>query len=235
MKMLPRFAGVALLSLASTVVLPAATNSSERQGAVPAGLVYFVRPEFPEWAKVNSVCRGAATVAVSWDARGLPTDVVTVETSSPEFGAAACEAVRQWRADPALRAERFYEFQFALSGVVICHQKGANTLATEAKADFKRRVLTREDLDAAPKLLVQPMPQPADVAGGRIESGRVVVDFFVDEDGRVRAPSIVEATAPELVEPTLLKMREWRFETPRRNGRPVLFAESWAIEFKRAS
>lgn len=234
MKMLHRIAGVALLSLASAAVLAAAPNSSERRDAVPAGLVQFVKPEFPEWAKVNAICRGSATVAVSWDARGVPTDVVAVDASSPEFGAAACAAVREWRADPTLRPERFYEFQFALSGVVICHQKGANTLATEAKADFKRRLFTRDDLDAAPKALAQPMPQSADVAGRDVERGRVVVDFFVDEDGRVRVPSVVEASAPELIEPTLAKLREWRFEAPRRNGRPVVFAESWAIEFKRA-
>lgn len=233
MKMLPPLVGVALLGLASVAALAAATSSSERPDTVPAGLVHYVPPEFPEWARANSICRGSATIAVSWDARGMPTDAVTLDASSPEFGAATCAAAMQWRADPAMRPERIYSFQFALSGIVICYQKDASTLAVEAKANFKRRLLTREDLDAEPRALATPMPQFAGDTSGVADRGRVVVEFFVDETGRGRAPSVVEASSPEFVEPTLATMREWRFETPRRNGRPVVFGESWSIEFKR--
>lgn len=234
MKMLLPIAGVALLGLASTAALAAVTIPPERSDTVLAGLVRYVPPDFPEWARANSICRGSATIVVSWDAQGRPTDAVALDASSPEFGVAACEAARQWRADAATRPERIYAFQFELSGVVICHQKGAHTLATEAKADFKRRLLTRDDLDAEPRALAMPMPQFAGDTSGVADRGRVVVEFIVDETGRVRAPSVVEASSPEFVEPTLAKMREWRFETPRRNGRPVVFAESWSIEFRRA-
>lgn len=185
-------------------------------------------------ARANGVCRGVAHLAVSWDAQGRPTDAVVLDASDAVFGTAACEAVMGWRFAPEKNPTRYYEFRFELEGVVICQTKGADAIAAEARADEGRRLFTRSDLDVSPKALVQPMPEFADVPRGTLEAGTVVVDFIVDEEGRVRTPWVREATVPELVAPTLEKLREWRFEAPRRHGRPAVFAETWSFQFRRA-
>lgn len=224
-----------LLSLAGVAATRATTFTPERPEYKPAGLVRYAAPEFPAMARAASVSRGSALIAVSWDARGNPTDAVTLRASDPVFGEAACEAALKWRVDPAATAAgRYFAFKFELSGVVVCIDKGASALAAEARADDALLVLDRSALDAEPKVLAQPMPETPAVPRGSFESGRVVVDFFVDQEGRVRAPRVTEATVPELIEPTLAKLRDWRYEVPLRRGRPTVYAETWAFQFRKA-
>jgi outer membrane biosynthesis protein TonB len=234
MKTLPRIAGLGLVGLALAATAFAVTVRPEQERPAPPGVVHYVPPEFPLLARADGMCRGAAKIAVSWDERGVPTDAVAVSASEPTFAEAACAAAMQWRFAPERQPGRYYDFQFELSGVVVCQTKGANAIAAEARTDNVMRLATRSELDASPKAIVQPMPEMAGLPAGTLDAGRVVVDFIVDQDGRVRVPKVTEATTPELIEPTLAKLREWRFEAPRRNGRPAVFAESWAFQFRRA-
>jgi TonB family protein len=53
------------------------------------------------------------------------------------------------------------------------------------------------------------------------ESGVVVVEFDIDETGRVRDPRVVSATHESFAAPTLAAVRDWRFEPAQREGREI--------------
>lgn len=78
-------------------------------------------------------------------------------------------------------------------------------------------------LDRAPRTRVQVAPvYPAD-AKSRGLTAEVVVEFVVDEQGRVTAEHVVRSSDPTFEEPTLQAVRKWRFEPGKKDGRLVKF------------
>lgn len=76
------------------------------------------------------------------------------------------------------------------------------------------------DLDQQLKLvksqlcLVHPPGQP-------MEQGRVVVEYYVDRNGKIRLPKIIESDSEYLTKSALLTLEASQFEPPVRNGRPT--------------
>ncbi len=63
-------------------------------------------------------------------------------------------------------------------------------------------------------------PSDAKISG---TTGEVVVEFIVDEIGRVLNPRVVRATDPRFEVPTLRAVEKWRFEPGKREGQAVRF------------
>lgn len=230
MKMFHRFTSCAGLILGAASVL-----ATPAEHSVPADLIEYVAPEFPAMLREDGIFKGTALVAVSWDADGRPVDAIILESNEPRFGQAVSKAAMQWRRASGRAGLEVYELETTLSGIVISYAgKNAAAMVAEGKTTRRPRVLTRDELDTPPQALQQPMPEFPPAAQGRWEEARVTVDFFVDENGRVRAPAIQSATAQEFAEATLDTLREWQFETPRRHGRPAVYAERWTFDFRKS-
>jgi len=72
-----------------------------------------------------------------------------------------------------------------------------------------------------PAVVSQVQPAyPAEVGDTRL-SGNVVIEFTVDEEGRVQDMRVVTSTHRAFEKAALAALREWRFEPGVRNGRPV--------------
>ena len=86
-------------------------------------------------------------------------------------------------------------------------------------------------LDKAPRTRFQPSPSyplPAKQQGLR---GEVMVEFVVDETGRVHDPRVVSSTDRVFEEPTLRAVARWVFEPGRRDGRIVRFRMAAPVVF----
>ena len=55
--------------------------------------------------------------------------------------------------------------------------------------------------------------------------------FYVDEDGRVRLPEVIQATEPEFAEAALAAVKQWRYEPPQLGGRRVIACDNWNFKF----
>ncbi len=86
-------------------------------------------------------------------------------------------------------------------------------------------------LDSAPRARVQPPPRYPDEAKRSGVEGEVVVEFSVNESGRVFNPRVVSSTSPMFEEPTLAAVSKWRFEPGRRDGKIVSFRMMVPVEF----
>ena len=53
------------------------------------------------------------------------------------------------------------------------------------------------------------------------EDGRAVIEFFLDPDGNVLAPSPLSATNDQTADAAIAALTEWKFEPPRKNGKRV--------------
>ena len=231
-----RFTAACLAGMA-VLTLKAATQREDDM-ARQFGLVRYVDPEFPFMAQEQGILAGLTTVAVAWEADGSPSDVVVLRANDDSFGHSAREAVLQWRraARPGGREVAVYEIKFTKTGVIITRNNTVGTRLAVQKAEDAEplRLPLATELDAPLKAIAQPMPVFPAAAKGRVDEARVVVEFYVDENGRVRAPVVEESTAPEFATEALNALQQWHYEAPRKNGQPVVLSERWAFEFRKS-
>lgn len=73
-----------------------------------------------------------------------------------------------------------------------------------------------------PSLKTGAMPEYPDLARNTGIEGTVMVEALIDENGNVFAAEIVESPAVVLETPTLLAIRDWKFEPARKDGEAVM-------------
>lgn len=87
------------------------------------------------------------------------------------------------------------------------------------------------NLDNAPRTRVQNPPSyPFSLKASGI-SGEVLVEFIVDESGRVINPRVVRSDHPAFEAPTIAAVSKWRFEPGTRKSVPVRFRMVVPVKF----
>lgn len=204
-------------------------------------LTKYVEPEFPGMARLSGLAEGQVALAISRTPDGMPADVLVLQASDPTLGVAAAEAARKWRfqptTDPAELAARTVRIGFRLNGVVIYpfgKQPAQEALAAMNEQTLREpvRVPRLQSLAKAPRALTQPMPAYPAALQSRAVEGTAAVRFYVDEEGRVRLPEIIEASTPEFADATLAAVAHWRYEPPLDGGRRIVASDHWAFQFK---
>jgi len=233
---------VARLCAAAALLAPLSLLAAEADETLKGlGLVTLVEPVFPDAARIDGVADGHVTVAFRRTPAGEPQDILVLEATHSRLAAAALEAVQQWRFQPTANAAdlepRTVRISFRLQGIVV-YPFGKNTIETVAGDDGGTtapkpvNVPRLQMLARMPKALNQPMPgYPASLAARKLE-GRAAVRFYVDEDGRVRLPEVIEATAPEFGEAAVAAVAQWRYEPPKDGGRRIVASDHWQFQFK---
>lgn len=203
-------------------------------------LTKYVEPVFPAMVRYEGVVEGAVALAVSRNASGEPQDILVLSATNRGLGEAAVDAVRQWRFAPTdagrSPAARTVRLAFRLQGVVVLpygknHQSELTAEQTGTQLRRDVRVPQLQALARQPKALAQPMPAYPAALVARGEEGTASVRFYVDEDGRVRLPEVLEASAPEFGAAAVAAVAQWRYEPPTHGGRTVVAADNWAFKF----
>jgi periplasmic protein TonB len=94
------------------------------------------------------------------------------------------------------------------------------------------RVLPIDWLDKTPMTRFQPAPAYPFEGKQQGMAGEVLVEFVVDERGRVHEPRVVSSTSRIFEEPTLRAVAKWIFEPGRRNGEVVRFKMAVPVQFR---
>lgn len=93
------------------------------------------------------------------------------------------------------------------------------------------RILDRSMLDNEPRTRSQVSPlYPAELKRLGL-TGEVLVEFVVDETGRVLNPRVVRSSDRGFEESTLRAVVRWRFEPGKKDGRPVRFRMAVPVMF----
>lgn len=228
----------AVVVLAAPLSLLGAMNEDIIRGLK---LTKYVEPAFPAMARLEGVGEGHVALAIGRTASGEPTDILVLSATDSRLAAAAVEAAHEWRFqptnNPAELATRTVRIGFRLSGVVLypfgkSHIEEMLGAFSDSLLREPIRVPRLQTLDRAPKALKQPMPvYPAKLQPKAIE-GSAAVRFYVDEEGRVRLPEVIEATTPEFADAALAAVAQWRYEPPQIEGRNIVASENWQFQFK---
>jgi len=229
----------AAIVLGLSLATAAAQAPDNERAARAMRLAKFVVPEFPEFLRRSGVMQGTVVAAIGHDAEGRPADILVIESTDPRFSAAVLEAIRGWRfespAKPPLPREAVVpvvRFLFTSGTVaVISLDLGApGASLSRVRANTPIELPNFSHLDTVPRPVQQPMPK---VAAGR--DGIALVKFFVDATGRARVPIVIDATTPELGEAALAAVRQWRFDPPQIDGKPVIAIETRLFRFGTAA
>jgi TonB family protein len=225
--------------------LPSSAQFATRD-YVPMSFIQTQPAYFPQSAMGMGLVSGEARISIQIDDSGRLTDYLAVAYSHPVFLNAAITAIKTWQFKPALvhgasrSATAVLDFTFKAGVVVV-------DLSIETIPELVRsklaigamsfRVCTLSELDKipTPTKIVKPIYTPDQARRSHVS--HVTVEFYIDEEGHVRLPSVSRQTneaAEELCAAAITAVEQWQFEPPVSRGRPVLVLAQQDFDFRSA-
>lgn len=206
---------------------------------VPLKVEQRARINFPSRALTEGASRGEVVLMLDVSETGEVGDTLAVEYTRRDFAEAALDAVKRWRFIPGRVNGRpigsyvTVAIRFEVSGV-LAYVKPVHTKETEGGSDDGSgyRPVNVAMLDRVPAALAREGPiYPREwIQQGR--TGSVTVEFFIDEQGKVRFPRAIGDADEWLAGAALAAVSDWRFESPMRNGQPVLVRAQQVFDFR---
>jgi TonB family protein len=121
--------------------------------------------------------------------------------------------------------------RFEVNGLVVIERHASDESPELFIGAFAYQACDPTRLDHPLQPVVSPSPAyPRELREQGIR-GRVVVQYYVDENGRVRMPMIDRADNDVLAGLTLQAVEQWQFVPPSSHGRPVLVRARQAFLF----
>jgi TonB family protein len=188
---------------------------------------------YPSTMLLSGISIGEARVVISVDAEGRLTDALVIAYTDASFAETATAALKRWTYEPAQvhgharasRAEVLFTFSSSDGITVssIANQEMAKRLMTFLQEQYAFQACQLRDLDRIPTPLQVVAPALAKATLTHGTKRTVTVEFYIDQEGRVRVPAIEPAETDDVyAAAAVAAVEKWRFEPPLRKGRPVL-------------
>lgn len=214
---------VALLSVAgpgSQLALAAGENAQNLPG-----LMTYQAPKFPIGLRGAKMGDGYVVITMTIDAQGQVSDSFALAANHDAFVQSATEAIADWRFAPtasttAPRRETV-EFEFKRLGVVTTLSHGESASAAFMSTNIERKTVQWHELDAEPKRIAARMPAVSKSSLKKLGAKPLMLNYIIDDQGRVRIPVISESDDAELSERVLAAVRQWRYSSPLYKGKPM--------------
>lgn len=160
------------------------------------------------------------------------------EATTPEFGRAAIAMIDAWRFDPAKKkdgtpafANLGIEYRFRTNG------RGEVPVSDEARwilSDLKKnpgKIAGLKELDQPLKPRSRRPPVYPTALAEAGQPGEAMIEFFVDRNGDAQLPRIISSTATEFGYAAVQAVATWRFEVPKKDGKPVVVRARIPVNF----
>jgi len=200
-------------------------------------IVQAERLIYPPRMLNDGVSSGSARVVMHVDAEGKLVDWLFVSYSHRPFADEVERVLKKSTFEPEQIDGKPVDtvvdiaFNFEVNGVMLVQRFGVDT----PNFDFLRRVeyqacsLRKIDRIPTPINIINPA-YPKEWAEQGI-TGKVAVDFYIDETGKVRLPATVQSSHPLLSTIAVEAVSKWQFTPPTRKGQPVLVHAQQVFEF----
>jgi len=220
--------GRALFGFFAMLAVGSAVSSAKH---TPVRIEQTVEGQFPASLTFTTITAGEARVMINVDADGKLADLMVTSYSHPAFAEEAVSLLRHWRYSPALvdgepvgvRLELKIDFEARGRVISLTALESANLFMQRMVAStLARLVCTPQELDHPLEVLraVNP-PHPGKAAHATQLSGSTLVDFYVDEQGQMRMPVVVETTDMTYAQAAVSALNQWKFSSPTKQGKPV--------------
>jgi TonB family protein len=194
---------------------------------------------FPPWLLMRGLHSGKVRLVISVNAEGRLVDQLVVAYTHEGFVKPVLEAVKEWSFEPAKvdgvprssRVDLHFEFKSDLNVTVNTADMNVMQDILLERYEYKPHSLKELDRIPTPSFVVNPVFPPRGLVPG---SHRVVtVEFYIDEEGRVRIPAVPrEAANDEFAAASVAAVEKWKFEPPMRHGQPVLVLARQEFRFE---
>ncbi|MFZ5497353.1 MAG: TonB family protein [Verrucomicrobiota bacterium] len=193
---------------------------------------------YPPAMTAEGVYSGEVRAVIGVDAEGRLSDWLITGYTRRHFAEVAAAAIQRWKYEPARvggvrRASRANVlFEFRNQGVVVQTLPGAllrQALLSVLESHYEYRPCHLRELDRIPTPIHVVSPAV------RLEEQKrsVTVEFYIDEQGRVRLPAVDRGSADDLLAAAAVAaVEQWRFEPPLRKGQPVLVYAQQEFSFQ---
>lgn len=197
-------------------------------------------PVFPPLLIHQGVTEGLVRVLISVNGEGVLSDWLVVAYTHEDLAIEAVRVLEHWKFEPMLlrgqpvSCQSEIEIKFEVQGVVISQNPADHiqVLMKNRKEQLAYRPSRFRELDCIPKPVIADSPAyPPELEEQGIR-GTVTVEFYIDESGTVRMPAVVSTDHMELGHLAVDAVRNWRFEAPTVNGRPVLTRVRQRFDFQ---
>lgn len=206
----------------------------EFQYDVPPKIKITIAPVYPA-NLLQSETTGTAKVSFLVGKDGRASHGSILSASHPDFGKATKAMIDTWIFEPATKAglptmsiltkEQVFKIH---TGDII----NQGTLQMLEKLEDNTPIHSLQELDNIPKPIFQVKPiYPNDLLDKKV-TGKAVIKYFIDEEGRVQLPEIVTATNDDFAWAALTSVSRWRFSPPMRNAKAVIVRTESSIRFE---
>ncbi len=203
-----------------------------------------VKPVLPPNAANTGITEGFAVIVFIVDNKGKQFDFVDFASSHSAFARSSIRAIKRWEFAPrivdgvAYASRVFVKVSYDLG-------RGGGGIVDASIIDesmIKNKSINRQyftvqdinDLDFEPKIIKSKSPvYPLEMLEAEA-SGQVLVEFFIDTKGNVRAPGLKSSSNDYFAISALTAIRNWKFQSPIKNGKPVTARayQPFLFEFK---
>lgn len=225
-----------LLVLAAASVLgsflPAASGAisgnSRRLKIIQTG-----ESNFPPSLAMAGVKTGRARAVVNIDADGKLADFIVTAFSHPEFIREVGDSLRAWTYEPArdngnpVGSRMELDFVFEAKGLVVTLNSvdDLNAHTNRMFENTQRSIsltCSAAQLDRPLTTVEVVRPQhPGKLITPAVSTGAVVLDFYVDAEGRARMPVVISTSHEVFAIAAVDALSKWKFAPPTSAGKPV--------------
>lgn len=200
----------------------------EFQWETPPTPTHTLFPVYP-FELLKAGTKGTVKIAYIVGSKGQVVAAKLLEAATPELGQAVLAMIDAWRFEPAKKkdgtaayARLASEYEFQPNGRGDVPVTGT---ALKILSDLEKKpgsIVTLEALDEPLKPTSRRPPVYPTALRGSGQAGEAVIEFFVDKNGDAQLPRIVSSTAPGFGFAAVQAVATWRFEPPKRGGKPVV-------------
>lgn len=187
-------------------------------------------PAFPERMLLSGIDRGMVELMIEVTPAGEVADVLITGYTNRAFATTTLATVERWRFAPGNVGHVVHlTLNFETRGMIAYVRR--YDPEAERPADYTFEPCPPERLDARPRPIETVAPPYGPNVASAGGEGVVTLDYFIDEQGRVRMPVTAEAPHPLLAGLAISALKQWRFEPPTCDGRPALVRARQSFRF----
>jgi TonB family protein len=195
---------------------------------------------FPSDLLIQGIDEGEVQAVLSVDAQGRLSDLLIVGYTNSAFADMVTKVLPTWTYDAARihgrpQASRVdIDITFSNEVNIVVVNLGwhywENVAGGVRRFAYKTYKLGDLDRIPTPVQIVRPGNPNGEAPGS---DRTVAVEFFIDETGRVRVPTVDREQAGNiLAAAAIAAVEQWKFEPPLRHGRPVLVLVQQDFKFR---
>ncbi|PTY08569.1 hypothetical protein DB347_03045 [Opitutaceae bacterium EW11] len=199
-----------------------------------------VDPIFPHRMEELGLSEGEVRIVISVDQEGKISEYLVIGYTHPALVDPSVAAIKRWEFEKPVfhgqpvSVQREMKFVFQNRGSVVSVDMGSFLdiyLGRLFPDRFVYRPRTLKEIDRIPTPLNATAPTLGASSIPKGQTGIAIVEFFIDETGAVRMPSLIHSDDANLGAVCAAAVSTWKFEPPTSQGRPVLVRAQQTFRF----